>query len=112
VGADFEDDSDMLRSYCPVGMSGGEDMFKIHRPVQILDEEMARAAQGASRMARTGRDNTRIGRSVRRCPIRRSDAVVPINTSRLFDVVGDNSLCWESHPSGMKRWGIFCVSDS
>jgi hypothetical protein len=53
VDADFEDDSDMLRSYCPVGMSGGDDMFEKHRLVQFLDEEMARAARGPSRIART-----------------------------------------------------------
>lgn len=55
MDAHFEDDSDMLRIYCPVGMSGGDDTFEVHRPVQFLDEEIARAAQGASRMARTVR---------------------------------------------------------
>jgi hypothetical protein len=53
VDADFEDDSDMLRSYCPVRMSRGDDMFEKYRLVQFLDEEMARAARGPSRIART-----------------------------------------------------------
>ena len=55
VDADFEDDSDMLRSYCPVRMSEGDDMFEMHRLVQFLNEEMARAAREASRIARTVR---------------------------------------------------------
>jgi hypothetical protein len=33
--ADFEDDIDMLRSYCLVGMSGGKDLFEMHRLVQF-----------------------------------------------------------------------------
>ena len=52
MDAGFEDDSDMLRSCSLVGMSGEDDMFEMHRLVQFLDEEMARAARGASRMAR------------------------------------------------------------
>ena len=35
MDADFEDGIDMLRSYCLVGMSGGDDMFEMHRLVQF-----------------------------------------------------------------------------
>jgi hypothetical protein len=35
VDADFEDDSDMLRNFCLVGMSGRDGMFKMHRLVQF-----------------------------------------------------------------------------
>ena len=35
MDAGFEDDIDMMRSYCLVGMSGGVDMFEMHRLVQF-----------------------------------------------------------------------------
>ena len=34
MDADFEDDTDML-SYCLVGMSGGDNMFEMHRLLQF-----------------------------------------------------------------------------
>lgn len=55
VDANFEDDIDMLRSYCLIGMSGGDDMFEMHWLVQFSMKKWLEQHGGASRMARTVR---------------------------------------------------------